>query len=49
MIEQSSLFKLRIFDTGVNGEKTASHLQHVIDIARLVGPSVYALGELSYF
>src|SRR5262249_36789785 len=46
VIEQRSFFKLRILDIRMNGEETTRHLQHVVNIARLVGPSVHALRQL---
>src|ERR1044072_8038437 len=46
VIEQRSLFKLRILDVGMNGKQTARHLQHVVDVAGLICSPVYALGEL---
>ncbi len=46
VIEQSSLVKLCILDVRMNSEETSSHLQHVIHIARFVGPSIHALRQL---
>src|SRR6516162_7679860 len=49
MIEQRALMKLGVFDVRSEREKTASHLQHVIDVASLRRAAIDALAELVRF
>ena len=46
MIEQRALFKLGILHLRVDGEKTPRHLQHVVDVAALVGAPFDAIAKL---
>src|SRR5262245_7654021 len=46
MIEQRSLFKLRVLDIRMKGEEPSRQLQHVVDVARLIRAAIYALSQL---
>src|ERR1044072_5465630 len=46
VIEQSLLFKLGVLDVRMDREETARHFEHVVDVARLVGPAVDTVCQL---
>src|SRR6185503_5814987 len=46
MIEQRSLFKLRILHLGLYREKLPRHLEHVVNVATLVRAAIDAFAQL---